>query len=335
MPSILTHHYFANTFIDRNQKRFVFLKKLSPLVWLGSQGPDPFFFYGRAPFKSRLGKTSLNQFGSLLHNQPPHQSLWPLIQHGWLGPKADEVSKAYTLGAITHYVLDRTCHPYVFYRSGFDEHGGLTDHYNADHAKLEVEIDLALIQHLRLSANIYQPKLTLQVDPVSLQSVSQLYFQAFSKHLTHETFQQAVEDMKATYKFLYHGSLLNRLLVIIIAGKRSLPFSLIHPHKIHMERAKVVLNLQHKSWRHPVTGVASKDSILQLIEKSETLMDEISQALLQDKVNESWLKTWCESIDYDGKKVGTTMRYFQSLYPSYRGKPNQDQSVNKSKNKSV
>jgi hypothetical protein len=335
MPSILTHHYFANTFIERHQKRWPFIKKLSPLVWLGSQGPDPFFFYGRAPFKSRLAKTSMNQFGSSLHNQPPHQSIWPLIKHGWLGSKADDVSKAYVLGAITHYVLDRTCHPYVFYRTGFDEQGSLTDHYNADHAKLEVEIDLALIHHLRLSSTTYQPKLTLKVDPVSLQSVSQLYFQAFPKQVSHEAFQQAVEDMKATYKFLYHGFWLNRLLVIIIAGKRSLPFSLIHPHKINPERSKLVLNLYHKSWRHPVSGVGSKESFLNLIENSETLIDEISQALLQNKVNESWLKTWCEDIDYDGKESGTTMQYFQSLYPSYRGKPNQDQSLNKSKKKTV
>ena len=335
MPSILTHQHFANFLIEKYQDHWPLLGKQASLVWLGSQGPDPFFFYGRAPFKTRLAKSSMNQFGSLLHNQPPHQSIWPLIKHGWLGPKADDVTKAYVLGALTHYVLDRTCHPYVFYRSGFDEQGSLTEHYNADHAKLEVEIDLALIHQLRLTSSMYQPKVTLQVDSVSLQSISQLYFQAFPKQVNHEAFQQAVEDMKATYKFLYHGSWLNRLLVIIIAGQRSLPFSLIHPHKIHPERSKVVLNLQHQSWRHPVTGVASKESVMNLIEKSEQLIDDIMKALDQNKVDESKIKSWSQGIDYDGKEFGTTMQYFQSLYPSYRGKPSQDKSFSKSKKKSV
>lgn len=335
MPSILTHHYFANTFIERQQKRWPFLKPLAPLVWIGSQGPDPFFFYGRAPFQSRLAKASMNQFGSFLHNQPPHQSIWPLIRYGWRGSKANDVTRAYVLGALTHYVLDRTCHPYVFYRSGFDEHGALTDHYNADHAKLEVEIDLGLIKHLQLSSSVYQPKVTLQVDPVSLQTISQLYFQAFPKHVNHEAFQQAVEDMKATYQFLYHGSWINRLLVILIAGKRSLPFSLIHPHTISSERSHTVLNLYHKKWRHPVTGQASTESIISLIEKSEKLIDNLAKLLSQDDVSESMIKTWCDDVDYDGKKLGTTMTYFQSLYPSYRGKPQQDQSLNKSKKKSV
>ena len=335
MPSILTHQYFANFLIQKYQHHWPLLGKQASLVWLGSQGPDPFFFYGRAPFKNRLAKASMNQFGSLLHNQSPHQSIWPLIQHGWLGPQADDVSKAYVLGALTHYVLDRTCHPYVFYRSGFDEHGSLTEHYNADHAKLEVEMDIALIHHLRLSTVTYQPKVTLQVDPVSLQSVSQLYFQAFPKHVQHESFQQSVEDMKATYQFLYHGSWFNRLLVIFIAGKRSLPFSLIHPNSITMERSKTVLNLTHKKWRHPVTGISSTESVLDLIEKSKKMMDTMVELLSHDQLSEAEIKDWCDNIDYDGKKTGTTMQYFQSLYPSYRGKPSQDQSVNKSKKKSV
>jgi len=332
MPSILTHHYFANQLIQRHKKHWTFFEQKAPLVWLGSLGPDPFFFYGRAPFKNRLAKTTINQFGSMLHHQAPHLSLWPLLQHGWFGPDADEVSKAYVFGAVTHYVLDRTCHPYVFYRTGFDEHGDLSGHYNADHAKLEVEMDLAIIKHFQLPTSVYQPQSTLKVDPVSLQQVSQLYFQAFPKHASHEIFQQAVTDMKATYQFLYDGPWWNRLLVILIAGKRSLPFSLIHPDLIVPARRKLVLNTQHKKWRHPVTGEVSSESMLTLIEKSLTMMDTFVQALLKNKVNETFIKSWCEDVDYDGKQSGTTMRYFQSIYPSFRGKPSQDQSLNKNKN---
>jgi hypothetical protein len=160
MPSILTHQYVAHLTITTFQKKLPFLKSQAPLVWLGAQGPDPFFFYGRAPFKKRLGRDSFNHFGSTLHNQAPHKSLWPLIQHGWFGPHADDTTRAYVIGALTHYVLDRTCHPYVFYRSGFDEHGSLTEHYNADHARLEVAIDAALVKKLNLNPKVYQPKNT-------------------------------------------------------------------------------------------------------------------------------------------------------------------------------
>ena len=96
-----------------------------------------------------------------------------------------------------------------------------------------------------------------------------------------------------------------------------------------------MLNLHQKKWRHPVTGIQSTESVIALIEKSEKMMDKIGKLFNQDEVSESMVKTWCEDIDYDGKETSTTMQYFQSLYPSYRGKPSQDQTVNKSKKKSV
>jgi hypothetical protein len=75
--------------------------------------------------------------------------------------------------------------------------------------------------------------------------------------------------------------------------------------------------------------------VLDLIEKSKRMMDTMVELLSHDQVSEAEIKDWCDNIDYDGKKTGTTMQYFQSLYPSYRGKPSQDQSLNKSKKKSV
>jgi hypothetical protein len=335
MPSILTHQYVAHLTITAFQKQLPFLKSQAPLVWLGAQGPDPFFFYGHAPFKKRLGRDSLNHFGSTLHNQAPHKSLWPLIQHGWFGPHADYTTRAYVIGALTHYVLDRTCHPYVFYRSGFDEHGSLTEHYSADHARLEVAMDAALIQKLNLSPAIYQPQKTLSVDAISLQTISQLYFSAFPKLVQEHSYQQAVEDMQATYRFLYHGRWLNRLLVILIAGKRSLPFSLIHPHKIKETVANQALNLTRKSWRHPITGTSSQLTVPQLIQISEQEIKELINLLIQEQLTETKLKQWCNQVDYDGKEVGKTMRFFQSYYSSYRGRPNHDQLPNQSKKKSV
>jgi polyhydroxyalkanoate synthesis regulator protein len=75
--------------------------------------------------------------------------------------------------------------------------------------------------------------------------------------------------------------------------------------------------------------------VIAFIERSEKMMDKIVKLFSHDKVNESLIKTWCEDIDYDGKVIGNSMQYFQSLYPSYKGKPSQDQSINKSKKKSV
>ena len=335
MPSILTHQYFANLILEEVKKTIPFLTNQQSLLWLGSQGPDPFFFYGHAILRKRLSTTTINQFGSTLHNQAPVDSLWPLIEHGWFGSKADEVTKAYVIGALTHYALDRTCHPYVFYRTGFDEHGSLTGHYSADHARLEVEMDVALVDKFNLNTKVYQPKETLNLSKVSLQSISQLYFQAFPKQVQHDTFQLAVEDMQSTYQFLYHGSMLNRLLVVLVSGLRSLPMSLIHPHHLSGTVKDRSLNLSRKLWKDPVSGKTSQATMMQLIQNAKSYLQPLLKILIQGKLTRASLKDWTDSIDYDGKVVGKTMKYFSSYYPSYKGKPNHDNIRVQSPKKSV
>lgn len=314
MPSILTHHYFADLLIKKYQKDWTFLKEFASLVWVGSQGPDPLFFFGRAPFKKRLGRETINAFASTLHGQLPIRSLGPLLEAGWYVQDQDPLLKAYVFGALSHYVLDRVCHPYIFYRSGFDEQGQLTGHFNADHARLEVEIDLAIVQKQALSPMSYQPKVTLSVEPMQLSKISELYAKSFPKLMNFDTYRHAVEDMRATYRFLYHGSWLNRLLVILLAGKRSLPFSLIHPTRIRPELAKQALNLSRKTWLHPVTKTSSQQSFMNLLDEALTLFEAAILLLQQKRYDaQAWTK-FTENIDYDGKLFASIMQV-QSPYP--------------------
>ncbi|MGA0097423.1 MAG: zinc dependent phospholipase C family protein [Bacilli bacterium] len=314
MPSILTHQYFADQLLLQYNKTWPFLSKHIPVVWVGSQGPDPFFFFGKAPFKKRLGQQTINAFGSTLHNQLPVKSIAPLLKQGWYSGKKDEVRQAYVFGALSHYVLDRVCHPYVFYRSGFDDQGQLTGFFSADHARLEVEIDLGLSQKLKLSSKHYQPKNTLKIDSLSLSHVSELYAKAFEKDLNLDTYRQAVEDMRSTYQFLYHGSWLNRLLVILLAGKRSLPYSLIHPIKLKETIANRAMNTARKTWYHPVTKVASRQSFIQLMDEALTLFASLIPLLQADTFDEKKWRAFTQGIDYDGKIYQTKMSHQDSYY---------------------
>lgn len=313
MPSILTHQYFADRLIAQYQKTWPFLKKYAHVVWAGSQGPDPFFFFGKAPFKKRLGRQTINTFGSTLHNQLPIKSLLPLLKQGWYHHQKDEVLQAYLFGALTHYVLDRVCHPYVFYRSGFDDQGQLTAYFSADHARLEVEIDSALLQQENLPSTMYQPKATLRIDNLLLSQVSELYGKAFPKDLNIDTYRQAVEDMRATYQFLFHGSFVNRLLVIVMAGRRSLPYSLMHPTKLQSGLANQAINRARKTWYHPVTKQASRQSFIQLMDAATTLFSECVTLLKQPELDEKKWRTFTADIDYDGKPFNTKMTH-QSPY---------------------
>lgn len=313
MPALLTHHYFAQTLIESYQKKYPFLGLFSSLVWLGAQGPDPFFFYGHAPFKKRLETSSINQWGTTLHNQNPEQSLAPLLKQFWWNVQTEPEEKAYLVGALSHYVLDRICHPFVFYWSGFDEHGQLSKPYGYQHARWEVSIDVALLDALKLDPTKYQPKETLSIHQRALIKISEGYHQAFPKPLNHEHFLQAVEDMKATYRYLYHPHLFKQLLIRLLTGPQSLALGLIHPRRISEQQKNLVLNLRRKKWLHPLTGIPSQLTFLQLIEEGKMLFAQAMKLLAMPRYEPLAWQSFFESIDYDGKPTGETLKLWHGL----------------------
>lgn len=312
MPSLLTHQWFAQQIITRYQSRYPFLAKHPQAVWLGSQGPDPFFFYGHAPFTTRSNKTAVNAWGSFLHNQPLQKTLFTLFQ-SYQTKNNSTLLSAYMVGALTHYVLDSVIHPYVFYRSGFDEHGELTGRYGFDHARLEVAIDLALIDHQHLDVLIYQPKQTLSLAAVDVDRISELYHEAYPTVLNKDTFASAVKDMQRSYQFLYHAGIFRRLLIHLISGRYGLAKGLIH--RSHQAKAwsMRVLNFDHTPWHHPVSDQPSTLSVLELMEVAFNKMEKLIGIIDVAPSFENLPQT---DVDYDGKPFGSIQHHQDSYYLS-------------------
>ena len=310
MPSLLTHHWFANQIISHFQARFPFLHQHASAVWLGAQGPDPFFFYGRAPFHSRAERTAINQFGSTLHNDSLDKTLWKLIETYHTQPDHAHLA-AYVVGALTHYVLDSVVHPYVFYRSGFDQDGQLTGRYGYDHARLEVAMDIALIDHYKLSNEVYQPKQTLRIPLAELEHISQFYEQTYPQTLKTDTFTLAVKDMKNSYKFLYHAGLFRQMLIHLVSGRYGLAKGLIHTKGQSKEWSSRVLNLDHLPWHHPVSKEVSKLSCIELFEEASKKMEALIERIVSPSafIEEAYLLH-----DYDGKPFGSTLQHFRSYF---------------------
>lgn len=310
MPSLLTHQWFADQILDHVQGDFSFINEHRQVVYLGAQGPDPFFFYGRAPFASRKNKEAMNAFGSYLHNQPLDLTLLKLLKTYHQSDK-HPVLTSYVIGALTHYALDRSVHPYVFYRSGFDENGQLTGIYGRDHARLEVAIDNAIKKHFQLSESVYNPRFTLGLSPSALEKISSLYHQTYAANLKEDDFLLSTLDMRRVYDFLYHSGVINRLLVVAVAGKKSLPFGLIHPAGISDTWLQRVLNMTHETWRHPVTYDEHSDDVFAMVDQATTLMEKLLPWI---HAMPSHPEIVHESIDYDGKVIGSTYRHFSSYY---------------------
>ena len=103
MPDGYAHKYNAQqalkvaNYKPRNYKAFI----------LGSNGPDPFFFYQLYNFKRN---SAVNEIGHRLHNEKTGLFLQNLFRFAQTNAQKD-----YCLGFLCHYSMDSTVHPYINY----------------------------------------------------------------------------------------------------------------------------------------------------------------------------------------------------------------------------
>jgi hypothetical protein len=318
MPSLLTHQFFATKVMDVLKKDFPYLYDFYSVVTLGAQGPDPLFFYGMVPWRKRKNKHQIQNFGSALHNLNPNVTLLKLME------TVDEHSSplwlSYVIGAISHYALDTTVHPYVFFHTGFDTFGQLVPPFQSKHALFEVLLDVALLQKHELDRHHYHPAVTLGVSEEQLLFISKKYAETYANNLETLSYHDAVKDMQRIYQFLFYAKPVKKYLVKTFIGKESMPYNLMHPKEISSSMEQRLLNESHQPFMHPVTGEKLNDDVEQMIEKALTLflhlVDLLKWRLDNKKIPVKTFDDITKNIDYDGKFTSAKMKIFEPFFKS-------------------
>lgn len=145
MPSFNAHFLFSKEKLDFIKKTFPNVKINETALWYGSQGPDLMFF-GRLMPVIMPGE-SLMEVGNVLHAANPTQILQAIKMYFKEHPE-DDITLSFMIGFISHYVLDRNCHPFVYSR----EQIIWEDHKKWDrtwiHNVIEHNFDTYVIQRL-------------------------------------------------------------------------------------------------------------------------------------------------------------------------------------------
>lgn len=140
MPGFVTHYIFGRETYRKlkcnPQKKNLYYNRAA--YALGLQGPDLFFFY--LPTYA-LYRTNL---GSIAHTSETRAFFMGLIESYYrITNSADRgVAEAYLTGFLGHYLLDTTCHPYIYAATRYN---GREKDYFCRHAYLETDIDTALL----------------------------------------------------------------------------------------------------------------------------------------------------------------------------------------------
>lgn len=301
MPAALAHYLFAK---DTENP-------LDGAFRLGTQGPDPFFFYGMVPWRKRKLTKEIQALGEEIHHSDFASAYAAMIAYAKNeAPEEDRSSLlSYLKGILAHYALDRSCHPYIFYRSGFDQEGRLTGHYGFAHKEFEALLDLTLSEKFSFSRS---PVKAMKIEEDLAKKISLLWAKSAYPGVGEDTFYASYKDYLTIENFLQSRSGWKRPIWKML-NKEGAMYGFTYPHSAKKEESKDVLNLSKKPWMDPCTGDSSCESFLDLMKKAREYYLK-GLAILESNSSltemESSLSSWQGGIDHDGGFFGVRKTHF-------------------------
>ncbi len=275
MPAIICHHIFGEDVVGRLPEHLIEGEEELLAFLLGNQGPDPLF----ARF-STLPATSAacHRLGHAMHDGRVCESLWAFRDGVGHLPMSDErVGRAFVLGLLGHYVLDRTAHPFVFGQQEALRQAAAGELEGSDaylHAVIESDIDSWLLWEKRRATVLERPAhanlmRTERIDRVGGALFSQVAYAVFGVGINAEEYGGCTRDYELEYRLIDPaGSLCAR--VAGVAERLACPHSLAESmaHRVVRTCECPAANLACREWANPWTGETSNASFADLFDQA-------------------------------------------------------------------
>ena len=196
MPAATTHIEFAKDVNSLLPEDFKVPQQYLSMYYLGSQGPDIFFF-SRGYFLPG----SLKRFGNLLHDERVQDVI--VEMHNYTDNST--ALKYYYYGYLTHYALDSNVHPMVNYYAHQDAiEKGCEDIQS--HFELEAEIDVWALKRKNKSIYDYNAHNELAVSKKNRKRLGTLYnmifLEFFNQYVPARKISESVRYIPALTSFL-------------------------------------------------------------------------------------------------------------------------------------
>lgn len=315
MPNILTHYTFAKeNILDPNQEHLL-------ATYVGSQGPDPWFFYGTIPWRPRPHHHEVTKVGEVTQHLEITEEYDAMLEYAYKNP-CQEALFAYIDGLFMHYAVDRTCHPYIFYNTGFTDRP--TDpkevqaYYNFGHLWMEEYIDY-IIAHRE--GTFCRPDLVLKMKKEDLKAISKMWYTvnlAVQKvpFVKENSFVHAIEDYRGTMKAAWDPKGWKKPLAKKTYGPTSLIYGLIYPQSIAGFEDLDFLNEKHSEWRMPA-GERRHESFDELLKEAQGIYAQLHALLLRAKEGEDVkedLATISAHLNHEGIVPGSPKIYWKLIW---------------------
>jgi hypothetical protein len=307
MPALFTHHLFGERSLEELPEGLITTEEERLAFLLGNQGPDPFFFrYLGLP---QVIKPAI-QLGKRMHHEKPLQAFQCLRAGVSRLPKEDQaLGRAFALGVLSHYALDRATHPFIF-----AEQDALIDASNGElegagsqvHAVIEGRIDSYLLKKWRGGTieDFPAPEELIRssrTDTVAGALMADVAHTVFDLPVDATQYGKAVNNMQLAYTLIEPaGAPVAQGLATTERAVRHAP-SLLGAlgHEVDGEACAKHMNLDHQAWYDPATGREMHDSFLDRFDAALTGWPALAQAFVTSEGLEEQVK----NINYSGTQA--------------------------------
>ena len=305
MPAMFVHYNFALMNAEGRDKQYIEATRL------GSQGPDPFFFFGILRRGNGKHKKLIRKFGSAEHKKDISEDYLKMKEYAEKSEDKD-LLLSYLDGLFMHYCVDKTFHPYVFYRSGFDENGNLKGYYSYSHAHFESILDVEISKKY----NIYQRiSNCLKIDDEQLLKISKMW-SSLGYDISEKDYFYAVKDYAKVENILFSRTGLKRCF-FVLGGRHGMLMGISYPHFMNKYKELDVQNVNKKEWKHPVTGESFNLSVDELYAHASSefkIVKNILEKNLSKAEELKLVKDFVNETNHDGIKIGTKKVLFDLCF---------------------
>ncbi len=298
MPSIVTHHLFAKDIADKlklnvNNNYYIF-----------AQSHD--YLYYSFNKKNRI-------LAHTAHVKNTQKYILNIIKYIKDNNQINNINTlSYLYGVITHYVLDSTMHPYLFYKNGLKTSNHREIERNID-ALLYEEKTNQLYKNLKISKSIIlNPLFTRNL----MRCIDYAYEETYNVKNISKQYLKSIKDARIIFNTTSYDKFGIKLSIYKLIDKISK--SKLYCLSNHIKGNELYLNKRRKKWFNPcIKTMSYKLSIYDLynesIEKCTNIINSINK-YFESKITINELSKVIPNISYttgllieDNKK----MNYFE------------------------
>lgn len=226
-----------------------------------------------------------------------------------LQPRDANLGRAFALGLLSHYVLDRNAHPFVYEQQfGIVESDPELEASGSQvHAVLESDLDVLMLQLKRDGATVedYPPAgeivTTDRINRVAGVLMSYVAGRVYGIDIPAGEYGGAVADMQLLYRTIEPAGSAKTRAIALLEGLVH-DYSLLDglAHRVTTELPERTGNLGHLAWKNPFTDEVSTESFPEVFDRA--LLDyELTVARF---IETGDMEAVTNHVNYSGRVLG-------------------------------